>query len=347
MNKPKYYLQNEERLNDRYVFISYSHKDADVVYPVLHRLYELGINFWYDDGLNVGDIWNEKVRDIINNTDCMGALVFLSENTVKSQPVNQEVEIMLGLRKQRGFTIAPIIIGHPTAKHLIFSVSSSDISLFEMINSDEYHIKAIAYDDISCRIEDCTPHIERLANSIDVMEHHTVVVGNTDIDKLPYIKDNERKLYRLGSYPIYKSGEKQPIYWELLCRDDDIVYMISQYCIDFTERNNIQASLNYLKASVGEYETCVQDIIIPDEKFINDNRDKITTTYLTDYAESKRTQLLRCIWIKSADGDGYVLFNTLGTKINECINHEIITAGIRPVILIDNKKIKSSKEIHK
>ena len=77
MSKPKIYLSNEGRLNDKYLFISYSHKESDDVYAVLEQLNKRGVNFWYDDGLDVGDVWNEKVEEIINNPDCVGALVFL------------------------------------------------------------------------------------------------------------------------------------------------------------------------------------------------------------------------------------------------------------------------------
>ena len=344
MDKPKYYLHNEERLNDHFVFISYSHRDADAVYDVLRQLFDLGINYWYDDGLNVGDFWNEKVVEILNKPDCLGAIVFLSENSVNSDPVNQEVEIMLKLKEERGFTIAPIVIGYKTARDLVNGLAKKSDEFLGKLLGDKFHIRRIVSDDINRTIEECIPHLERLADSIDVREKHTVVVGNTDIDKLPHIKDGGKKLYRLGSYPFYRNGEKAQVYWELLSREKDTVYMISQYCIDFTEKSDIQAALKGLKASLGDYAACVEDIVIPSDSFIEENRDKISASYITDYAESKRSQLLRSIWVRSSENDGYVLYNTLGAKISENINQEIITAGIRPVIIINNTKIHNSKE---
>ena len=38
-----------------YVFVSYSHKDKDIVYKDLFKLEEFGVRFWYDDDLPYGE----------------------------------------------------------------------------------------------------------------------------------------------------------------------------------------------------------------------------------------------------------------------------------------------------
>jgi hypothetical protein len=37
-----------------YVFVSYSHKDAALVYPELGWMQEAGFNVWYDEGIEAG-----------------------------------------------------------------------------------------------------------------------------------------------------------------------------------------------------------------------------------------------------------------------------------------------------
>ena len=345
MEKPKYYLHNEGRLNDRFVFISYSHRNEEQVYDILRQLYDLGINYWYDDGLNVGDFWNEKVEEVLRNPDCVGSIVFLSEESVVSDPVNQEVGIMLELKKERGFVIAPVVIGYDLVDDLIYEMCTKDRAFSKKTRTDKFYINEIALDDTNCRIGESVPRLVTFAEGIDAKETHSVVIGNTDIDKLPHLKANGRKYYRLGKYPYDAKGTKHELCWELLSRDEDTIYMISQYCIDFAEKSEIPHLLTAIKNSIVEYADCIEDVIIPDEEFMRENANKISQTYVTDYADSRRDQLLRCIWIKSKVDGEFVLYNTLGIKVNECINHEIITAGIRPVIIINNKKI--NKEKHK
>ena len=40
-----------EKEDDEYIFVSYSHKDADEVFPELLRFHEEGYNIWYDEGI--------------------------------------------------------------------------------------------------------------------------------------------------------------------------------------------------------------------------------------------------------------------------------------------------------
>ena len=191
MEKPRLYLDNEGRLNDRYAFISYSHKDNDVVYKVLNELSASGINFWYDDGLNVGDFWNERVEEILNNPDCVGAFVFLSENSIISDPVNKEVGIMLGLKESRDFRIAPLVVGDfATADDLIYDVCSKSREFSKKTRSKEFYINDIAIDDISCNAEDCVAQIKEVAALMDITEKHSVITNATNIDKLPHVKED-------------------------------------------------------------------------------------------------------------------------------------------------------------
>ena len=343
MEKQKYYLHNEGRLNDRFVFISYSHKNEEQVYKVLHQLYELGINYWYDDGLKVGDFWNEKVEEILRKPDCVGSIVFLSEESVISDPVNREVGIMMELKEERGFVIVPVVIGYKLVDDLIYEVCRNNREFSKKTRSKDFYINEIAFDDTNCKIEECIPKLVTFAEEIDVKENHSVVVGSTDIDKLPHLKANGKKYYRLGSYPFDRKGGKSEICWELLSRNENTLYLISQYCLDFAEKADIPSVLSAIKSGISEYAGCVEDIIIPDAEFMRENGDKISTVYVTDYADSRRNQLLRCVWIRSSLEGEYVLYNTLGKKIDEIINHDIITAGIRPVIIINNNKIREEK----
>ncbi|MBQ1488402.1 MAG: toll/interleukin-1 receptor domain-containing protein, partial [Lachnospiraceae bacterium] len=42
---------------EKYIFISYSHKDTDRVMPIISRLMNEGFRVWYDDGISPGTEW--------------------------------------------------------------------------------------------------------------------------------------------------------------------------------------------------------------------------------------------------------------------------------------------------
>ena len=73
------FLADEEK---PYIFISYSHKDRDEVLPIIRVLYESGWKIWYDEGLTIGDHYDEILEAHVRN--CSAFLLFISENSLKS-----------------------------------------------------------------------------------------------------------------------------------------------------------------------------------------------------------------------------------------------------------------------
>ena len=64
--------------SEPYVFISYSHKDSDRVFPILQRLQAEGIRIWYDKGIEWGSKWDNYIARRVHNCDCV--IAFLSNN---------------------------------------------------------------------------------------------------------------------------------------------------------------------------------------------------------------------------------------------------------------------------
>lgn len=44
-----------------YLFMSYSHKDKDVVESVIQLLQRQACNIWYDPGITPGESWNDDI----------------------------------------------------------------------------------------------------------------------------------------------------------------------------------------------------------------------------------------------------------------------------------------------
>ena len=71
-----------------YIFVSYSHKDKSLVYPIIEQLYLKGYNIWYDQGIES----SERLREKINRKICFCSvfLLFYSYNAEHSRYVMEE-----------------------------------------------------------------------------------------------------------------------------------------------------------------------------------------------------------------------------------------------------------------
>ena len=76
---------------DPYIFISYAHKDSDVVLPVIFRLQRDGYRVWYDEGIAAGSNWDEFISGHL--AECAVVIGFLSKSYVKSQNCRDELSL--------------------------------------------------------------------------------------------------------------------------------------------------------------------------------------------------------------------------------------------------------------
>lgn len=88
LNKQKY-VQLPYVGPEPYIFVSYSHKNKDQVYPVLGMLQRNGFRIWYDEGITGGQNWRLMLKDRIKCSECI--LLFSSKDAVKSTAVTIEI----------------------------------------------------------------------------------------------------------------------------------------------------------------------------------------------------------------------------------------------------------------
>ena len=75
--------------DDPYIFVSYSHKDASVVFPELSRLREQGFKLWFDEGIEAGTEWREEIAQAIRNARLF--LYYVTPQSVHSENCRKEV----------------------------------------------------------------------------------------------------------------------------------------------------------------------------------------------------------------------------------------------------------------
>lgn len=81
-----------------YIFISYAHKDADEILPVIRFLQDNGYKVWYDEGIEAGTEWPEYIAQRIKN--CAVFIAFISPNAISSNNCRNEINYAVSLQKQ-------------------------------------------------------------------------------------------------------------------------------------------------------------------------------------------------------------------------------------------------------
>lgn len=66
-----------------FAFVSYRHADRKSVFDVIKNLYEAGFRLWYDEGLNIGEKYDEVIEKHVK--ECAAFLLFVTENSKNSK----------------------------------------------------------------------------------------------------------------------------------------------------------------------------------------------------------------------------------------------------------------------
>lgn len=80
-----------------YIFVSYSHRDKAVVFPIIERFARDGYRVWYDEGIDPGSEWSEIIADHLN--ECALCLAFISSESLASDYCRREINYALSKKK--------------------------------------------------------------------------------------------------------------------------------------------------------------------------------------------------------------------------------------------------------
>lgn len=84
--------------NRPYIFISYAHKDSQLVLPVIEGLKKRGFHVWYDAGIQPGTEWSEVIARKIYESNCM--IAFVTDNVTNSTYCPKEIGFAIELKKE-------------------------------------------------------------------------------------------------------------------------------------------------------------------------------------------------------------------------------------------------------
>ena len=113
-----------------YIFVSYAHKDAELVFKEIKRFHDAGYPIWYDDAVTLGEEWDTKIANALIGSSLV--VVFISKNSMASHNVQDEIRLAL----KRKINIAPIYLEDTelppslelrlSSKHAIFKFKAND-----------------------------------------------------------------------------------------------------------------------------------------------------------------------------------------------------------------------------
>ena len=86
---------------EKYIFISYAHKDSDRVLRILEKMTEAGYRIWYDDGIAPGSEWPEDIAAHLDG--CAVFLAFVS-NISATKAENVEIRFAENVSKAMNVT---------------------------------------------------------------------------------------------------------------------------------------------------------------------------------------------------------------------------------------------------
>ncbi|MDR0826823.1 MAG: TIR domain-containing protein [Desulfovibrio sp.] len=83
--------------DEPYIFVSYAHKNSEIVFEHITRLRNAGFRIWYDEGIDPGADWSDEIANALSNADVF--LVFISPAAVESHNVKKEIVFAIDQRK--------------------------------------------------------------------------------------------------------------------------------------------------------------------------------------------------------------------------------------------------------
>lgn len=119
---------------EKYIFVSYCHKDRPFVFPIIERMNRDGYRVWYDEGIDPGSEWPEIIARHLNG--CSVCVAFISENSLNSHNCRREINFAL-LKKKNFISVmlekAQMSLGMEmqlSATQSIFKYTLSDDEFF-------------------------------------------------------------------------------------------------------------------------------------------------------------------------------------------------------------------------
>lgn len=353
--------------NKKYVVVSYSHRDRDVVYRELCALEDKKASFWYDKDNKTGEDWLENITNQIDNIQCVGIIVFVSKYSLASPSVTEELKYISENYEKNKLTLFIVLIDHENVNSMI-SLSNITRAARKIVATEypdeEYDARDEAVTRNSEYIKEFTNNGNKLYGRVCVKEECPIldaskVCDNSNnppchykdslISKLKELKaltsivlDDEdiEKEKESKKIIINDSYNRRPIRWINIGSEGEVKYFVCNDILEYDTIEHLNKVLSKIRKSLIISKTNSKWEILNDENSVRlltakeykDNL-KILKKELLNNDEKEHSQ--KYWWISDKKNyrlvlpDGYVSFNKL---------YDVEKLGIRPVIALRERE---------
>ena len=223
---------------ENYIFVSYAHRDNNVVLPIIETLQQSGFRVWYDSGIEAGTEWPAYIEEHLQA--CTRVLVFMSPAAVASVNCRNEInfacliqkemlvvylertELSQGMNLQLNSVQSMFKYNHATAKPLLDALINARI--LQCCRSDS---SASTYDLETEEDVSRNDFLEDFSEKLDILEAQNS--GNREL--LKKCRQNGPSIIsKVGSLPSNDSSEAFPSGSYSRVMNVDLYHVIYFHC---------------------------------------------------------------------------------------------------------------------
>ena len=176
---------------EKYYFISYSHKDYKLVYKDIFYLQQHGFSIWYDRGMEAGKNWKDTAEKYITKHNCAGVIFYLSENSILSEAIHEEINLLFENGKEFVTINLPFEGSYMSAKEMMNILTKRGITID--VNKQQFIEKHLNEDIIYIRADSSLEEKIEKINSLKSSPLFKISKLNTSDIIDYYSKEKSRK----------------------------------------------------------------------------------------------------------------------------------------------------------
>lgn len=118
----------------KFLFLSYSHKDLELVKRDVELLHGKGVRIWYDTNMKPGENWKDRAYEMFSHENCVGVVFYNSPYSYISEACNEErIAAIKKREKDPTFGIYGVSVGKVLTKDYLSAAGA----LAAQLNTEE------------------------------------------------------------------------------------------------------------------------------------------------------------------------------------------------------------------
>ncbi len=253
----------------KYLFISYSHDNKDIVYSDIATLVHRGVRIWYDESMKIGEDWWIRAQKAMRDADCVGVVFYNSPEAFISAAVDQERVLGKKLKESGKLQCYGVNLGAKTSDEICDEAMSlattpelrrtyrENVASFDLFSEN---VLVVREEDADSRIEriyktadenGCVDSAEAVKKTLDEKpsaESAVLTFGAYIGDPVDYPSIGQKygRITAGGSELIISGGKAyslKPLKWSVLYAKDGIDVFLCEESVKFAPAD----------ASLGEF----------------------------------------------------------------------------------------------